>query len=149
MSSNGKYKSAGFLIVLLFSYTANAQVQLSAQNIAGWHLLYNDSLQGANVKGAVDFLKAKGKKVRKPVIVGIIDSGADTTTTNINKAFWTNRKERLDGVDNDKNGYIDDIHGWNFLGTKDGKFNMTSAGTEEYRQFKRLYPKYKNFFQFC
>ena len=144
MSSNGKYKSAGFLIVLLFSYTANAQVQQSAQNIAGWPLLYNDSLQGANVKGAVDFLKAKGKKVRKPVIVGIIDSGADTTTTNINKAFWTNRKERLDGVDNDKNGYIDDIHGWNFLGTKDGKFNMTSAGTEEYRQFKRLYPKYKN-----
>lgn len=33
---------------------------------------------------------------------------------------------------------------WNFLGSKDGSFNMTSAGTEEYREFKRLYPKYKN-----
>lgn len=39
---------------------------------------------------------------------------------------------------------MDDINGWNFLGTSDGSFNMTSAGTEEFREFKRLYPKYKN-----
>lgn len=143
MSSKGFFKFTGLLIAL-FPFAVSAQAQTQKQQLAGWHLLCNDSLQGANVKGAVDFLRSKGKKVRKPVIVGIIDSGADTTATNINKAFWTNRKERLDGVDNDKNGYVDDIHGWNFLGTKDGKFNMTSAGTEEYRQFKRLYPKYKN-----
>lgn len=107
-------------------------------------MLCNDSLQGANVKGALDYLSAKGKKPKKQVIVGIIDSGADTTATNINTAFWINPKERPDGNDDDHNGYVDDIHGWNFLGTKDGSFNMTSAGTEEYRQFKRLYPKYKN-----
>ena len=39
---------------------------------------------------------------------------------------------------------MDDLHGWNFLGTADGTFNMTSAGTQEFREFKRLYPKYKH-----
>ena len=65
-------------------------------------------------------------------------------TVSLQDALWTNPGEKLDGKDNDQNGYVDDVHGWNFLGTKDGKFNMTSAGTEEYREFKRLYPKYKN-----
>ena len=58
-------------------------------------------------------------------------------------SFWRNANEKLNGRDDDGNGYVDDLHGWNFLGTADGKFNMVSAGTEEYRQFKRLYPKYK------
>ena len=143
MSSKKRTRFIGICITFL-SLAASAQTQIQTEQLAGWHLIYNDSLQGANVKGALDYLRAKGKKVKKPVVVGIIDSGADTATANINTAFWNNRKERMDGADNDKNGYIDDIHGWNFLGTKDGKFNMTSAGTEEYRQFKRLYPKYKN-----
>lgn len=77
------------------------------------------------------------------MIVGIIDSGIDTTAVDLQSALWRNLKEKADGKDNDKNGYIDDLHGWNFLGTKDKSFNMTSAGTEEYREFKRLFPKYK------
>lgn len=122
---------------------SGVQAQTVKDNHAGWHLVCNVSLQGANVKAALEYLSMKGKKAKKPVVVGIIDSGADTLLANINNAFWTNPKERRDGKDNDRNGYVDDIHGWNFLGTRDGTFNMTSAGTEEYRQFKRLYPKYK------
>lgn len=134
----------GLLFLVLSLLSSGLCAQTPARRLAGWHLQYADSLQGANVRAALDYLAAKGRKAKRPVVVGIIDSGADTATANINRAFWTNPKERPDGKDNDRNGYVDDIHGWNFLGTKDGSFNMVSAGTEEFRQFKRLYPKYKN-----
>jgi cell wall-associated protease len=45
------------------------------------------------------------------------------------------------GIDDDKNGYIDDIHGWNFLGGPGGKCDFTET-TEEVREYNRLKPKY-------
>lgn len=110
---------------------------------AGWHKQYCDTLRGANINSAFDFISRKKLKPRRQVVVGVVDSGADTTCLSLRESLWRNAKERLDDKDDDGNGYVDDIHGWNFLGTSDGKFNMVSAGTEEYREFKRLYPKYK------
>lgn len=110
----------------------------------GWHKLWNDSAKGANIVAANEFAVKHHLKF-KPVVVGILDSGIDTLSTAVTGSLWTNSKEKpSNSKDDDKNGYVDDVHGWNFLGTKDGSFNMTSAGTEEYREFKRLYPKYKN-----
>ena len=107
-----------------------------------WYRSNTDSVQGAAIDAAIQYLSKYHHKKQKPIIVGIIDSGVDTTVVDLQDALWKNPKEIAgDGKDNDKNGYIDDVHGWNFLGTADGSFNMTSAGTEEYRQFKRLYPK--------
>lgn len=110
----------------------------------GWHKQWNDSLKGANVTAAQQYMKDKRIKPRKTIIVGIIDSGIEPGDQSVAGSLWTNKKEKLNGKDDDGNGYVDDVHGWNFLGTKDGTFNMTSAGTEEFREFKRLYPKYKN-----
>lgn len=125
-------------VVLLFS------ALMAYAQAPGWHRLWADSARGANIAAANDFAKEHHLKA-KPVIVGILDSGVDTLSTAVAGSLWTNAKEKpANGKDDDKNGYADDVHGWNFLGTKDGKFNMTSAGTEEYREFKRLYPKYKN-----
>lgn len=109
-----------------------------------WHKNYKDTLQGSKSEAALSFLKKNKIKAKKAIIVGVIDSGVDTTALDLLPAFWTNQKEKLDGKDNDRNGYIDDVHGWNFLGDKTNTFNMVSAGTEEYREFKRLFPKYKN-----
>lgn len=109
-----------------------------------WHKMHNDTLQGIRSDEAFRYLKSKNLNPSKQIIVGIIDSGIDTTVVDLQSTLWKNSKEKLDGKDNDKNGYIDDIHGWNFLGTKDYSFNMTSAGTEEYREFKRLFLKYKS-----
>jgi subtilisin family serine protease len=51
----------------------------------------------------------------KEVIVGVIDTGVDINHPDLQKAIWTNPKEiPNDGIDNDKNGYIDDVHGWDF-----------------------------------
>lgn len=134
------YIRAGTVLALIFGMYS----EVPAIDKAGWHKEYNDTLHGINLFKAIRFLESRNIEPSATVVVGIIDSGVDTTTIDLTPALWTNPGERIDGRDNDGNGYIDDLHGWNFLGTKDGSFNMTSAGTEEYREFKRLYPKYKN-----
>ena len=137
-------KALAAIFILSVPSLGAAQSAASLSDYAGWHHGYTQQRQGANVKAALDLLTSRGLKPSGPVVVGIIDSGVDTTTVSLQDALWTNPGEKADGKDSDRNGYVDDVHGWNFLGTKDGTFNMISAGTEEYRQFKRLYPKYKD-----
>ncbi|OGX84411.1 peptidase S8 [Hymenobacter lapidarius] len=58
----------------------------------------------------------------QPVIVAVIDSGIDTAHIDLKPMLWRNTQEIAgNGVDDDKNGYIDDVHGWNFLGGADGR----------------------------
>ena len=77
--------------------------------------LVNDTIPGMSVDKAYAEL-LKGKKGVK-VIVGVVDSGVDIDHEDLKPVIWTNSKEVAgNGIDDDKNGYIDDIHGWNFLG---------------------------------
>ena len=98
------------------SYTAK-KGKLSDTELKRWsHLdLAKDSIPGMSVDKAYAEL-LKGKKNVK-VIVGIVDSGVDIDHEDLKAKVWTNKKEIAgNGIDDDKNGYIDDIHGWNFLG---------------------------------
>ena len=64
---------------------------------------------------AYSFLQGK-KGVE--VVVGVVDSGTDLLHEDLRDVAWVNIKEiENNGIDDDKNGYIDDINGWNFLGT--------------------------------
>ena len=77
--------------------------------------LDKDSIPGMSVDKVYSEL-LKGKK-GVSVIVGIVDSGVDIEHKDLKSVIWTNKKEIAgNGIDDDKNGYIDDIHGWNFLG---------------------------------
>lgn len=52
------------------------------------------------------------------VIVAVLDTGLDMEHEDIKANLWTNTKEIAgNGIDDDKNGYIDDIHGWDFIGS--------------------------------
>ncbi|CAM1369726.1 Subtilase family protein [Tenacibaculum sediminilitoris] len=76
--------------------------------------LATDTIPGMSVNKAYDFLKGK-KSVQ--VVVGVVDSGTDLKHEDLMDVAWVNTKEVAgDGIDNDKNGYVDDINGWNFLG---------------------------------
>ncbi len=77
--------------------------------------LVKDSVPGMSVdKAYAELLKDKKGKT---VIVGIVDSGVDIEHDDLKNVIWTNPKEIAgNGIDDDKNGYIDDVHGWNFLG---------------------------------
>jgi cell wall-associated protease len=109
----------------------------------GWHLLDKDQdgFYGISVNKAYEFARAKKLK-SKTVIVAVIDSGVDTLQEDLRDILWTNPKEIPgNGIDDDHNGYVDDIHGWNFLGGKDGT-NVNDDSQEEarvYYQFKKQF----------
>lgn len=77
--------------------------------------ILKDTIPGMSVDRAYNEL-LKGRKFTK-VVVGVVDSGVDIEHPDLTPVVWTNTKEVAgNGIDDDKNGYIDDIHGWNFLG---------------------------------
>ena len=96
-----------------------------------------DSVFGAGVNRAYENLLNGRKAV--PVIVAVIDMGVDTLHEDLIGHIWTNKKEIPgNGIDDDGNGYVDDIHGWNFLGGKNGK-NIVIESYESYREYYRLF----------
>lgn len=126
-------KNAGLLALgIIVSLNGFAQ-----QAPEGWHLkdLKTDGYYGISLQQAYDYLKSKNKK-STPVIVGVVDSGIDTTHEDLTPVMWVNTKEiPANGIDDDKNGYIDDVHGWNFIGGKDPNSNVTKDSYEAARVF--------------
>lgn len=91
--------------------------KISEAELLRWsHLdLIKDTIPGMSVDRAYEEL-LKNKKGQK-VIVAVIDSGTDIEHEDLKGRVWTNAKEIPgNGIDDDNNGYVDDIHGWNFLG---------------------------------
>jgi len=75
----------------------------------------------------------------KDIIVAVIDAGMDINHEDLKDIIWINKDEiPNNGIDDDKNGYVDDIHGWNFLGSKDGKM-----ATGEQLELTRIVKKYR------
>jgi len=124
-------------IFLLFASTAFSQT-----SPANWQLmdLQKDSVYGTSVNRAyAELLKGK---TSHPVIVAVIDVGVDTVHEDLKGRIWTNAKEIPgNGIDDDGNGYIDDVHGWNFLGGKNDR-NILTESYESDREYFRLQPVY-------
>ncbi|MBK6566114.1 MAG: S8 family serine peptidase [Saprospiraceae bacterium] len=80
----------------------------------------------------------------KPVIVAIIDSGIDFDHEDLAENMWVNPGEIAgNGKDDDGNGYMDDIHGWNFIGGPDGS-NVGQDSYEAARVYGMYRYKYEN-----
>lgn len=83
-------------------------------------------------------------KIGTKVIVAVIDGGVDVSHPDLDGNIWTNEKEIAgNGIDDDKNGYIDDIHGWDFIGGKDGT-DVNQDNYELTRVYRDLKKKYSN-----
>ena len=119
-------------------------VALTAQNSApeNWfNLDPSEGVPGVSTEKAYQEI-LKGKK-GKEVIVAVIDSGVDYEHEDLDDVMWVNVDEIPgNGKDDDNNGYVDDIHGWNFLGNKNGE-NIKHDNLE----VTRLYKKYKEMFE--
>ncbi|HEY9185516.1 MAG TPA: S8 family serine peptidase [Salegentibacter sp.] len=111
---------------------------LSETELKGWGGadLMADTIPGMSVNRAYQEIikNNKGKKV----IVAVLDSGVDIDHEDLRSVIWVNRDEIPNNrKDDDKNGYVDDIHGWNFLG------DAVEENMEYTRIMKRLQPKYE------
>ncbi len=101
----------------------------------------NDKMNGVSTERTYKEL-LKDKK-STTVIVGVIDSGVDYEHEDLKNVMWTNPGEIAgNGIDDDKNGYADDIHGWNFIGGKDGK-NIDADNLEVTRLMRKMKPKFE------
>ncbi|NCT94039.1 MAG: S8 family serine peptidase [Chitinophagaceae bacterium] len=103
-----------------------------------WYQLdhQRDSFYGISLKQAYQLLQSSNKKPQ-PVIVAVLDSGIDTTHEDLKNMLWRNPREIPgNGIDDDNNGYIDDVYGWNFLGGKDGR-NVKRVPDERTRIYHR------------
>ena len=142
------FKTTAWAAVALFTINIT---QVTAQELTAkpadppknWHTLdlKQDGFFGISLNQAYDFLKGKKSKT---VVVATIDSGIDTLQKDLRPVLWANTKEIAgNGKDDDGNGYIDDLHGWNFLGGPNNKCDVNET-TEEVREYFRLKNKYTN-----
>ena len=121
--------------------SSNQEIKSSLSKIdkKNWHNLdiEKDSVPGTSVERAYNELlnELKGKKV----IVAVIDTGLDIDHKSLSENIWINKDEKLNGKDDDNNGYIDDIHGWNYLGSS---YNETRDMTRILRDNKINNRKY-------
>ena len=126
------------VLTLLFSLTVYAQ---SEAKIDWFHLDKSEGYNGVASKKAHINL---GQKQGQTVIVAVIDSGIDVDHNDLKDNIWTNTREIAgNGIDDDKNGYIDDVHGWNFIGGPNGK-NVSADSYEGTRIYGKLKYKYEN-----
>ena len=140
-----------FTLVALFCMAGSVSAQVKGTSTSGstfftkrqeppsdWPFLSfsKDSIYGMEVNRAYEFLKDKPKK--RKVIVAVIDSGTDIDHEDLKANLWVNPKEIPgNGIDDDGNGYVDDIHGWNFLGKSDG--TVIGRGLEERNRYFLLH----------
>ena len=105
--------------------------------------LTDDRLFGISAEKAYQTL-LKGKEPVRTVVVAVIDGGVDINHEDLQGQLWINEDETPgNGVDDDNNGYKDDIHGWNFIGGADGE-NVKYDTLELTREVARLRAKYEN-----
>ncbi len=113
------------------------------QQLMTW---YHDDFKGGNTYGvntqnAYKYLESKGLKP-KPVVVAVLDSGVEVDHPGLKPNMWRNPNEVPgNGKDDDGNGYIDDIYGWNFLGGKNGDIDVDNM------EVTRIVKKYQPIFE--
>lgn len=122
--------------LLLSAMSTSVFAQDVDKDVLNW---YNGKRPGMETEKAYKMVK---KKESQTVVVAIIDSGIDIEHEDLKDKIWVNADEIPgNGVDDDNNGYIDDVHGWNFLGNSNGE-NANDIRLEKTRIYAKLDKKY-------
>ncbi|WP_421918958.1 S8 family peptidase [Marinifilum sp.] len=138
-------------LLLVATYIGQAQksegVELSEldSSFLNWYNMDPelDQVQGASVNLAYKEL-LQSKEAKKKIVVAVLDGGVDLNHEDLKDRIWINENEiPNNGIDDDKNGYVDDVNGWNFLGNSKGD-NIITENLEALRIVRKYEPIFKN-----
>lgn len=138
--------AAVFLAGFSFTYAQEAKGNVDPKEdkdlMTWYHKDFSSAkVYGVNTENAYKYLESKGLKP-KTVVVGVLDSGVQVDHPGLVKNIWSNPNEvPNNGKDDDGNGYIDDVHGWNFIGGKNGDIDIDNM------EVTRVVAKYKPIFE--
>ncbi len=128
--------------ILSLCFLLLAQFQMSAQAPENWFHQNPSESEWHGVATEEAYAMLNGRK-GELVVVAVIDSGVDADHEDLKDVMWTNPGEIAgNGIDDDGNGYVDDVHGWNFIGGSGGNVNEDTY--EATRLYKKLKYKYEN-----
>lgn len=116
--------------------------ELTPQQLQTWYQkdYLTDSIPGISLE---KWYSENKKKAKQEVIVAVIDTQLDINHEDLKGQFWTNQKEIANNnIDDDHNGYIDDINGWNFTSNKKGDY-ITWGNFESVRFIRHWDPEFK------
>jgi len=145
-----------FLSSTLMARAQEKSVENLDQKFLNWH--NRDPLKDNTLGTSVDRAYAElivERTPKKTVIVAVIDGGVDINHEDLKGRIWVNEDEIPgNNIDDDRNGYVDDIHGWNFIGNKNGENVMSetmeytrvyrTGGGPDFAKAKKLYEKELN-----
>ncbi|WP_162415397.1 S8 family peptidase [Cyclobacterium roseum] len=137
---------AGLCFGIIFTSSGETDLTYHKDSLKtpeNWFLLdpIEDGYLGTGATKAHEKL-LKDKSPKRTVVVAVIDSGIDIVHEDLKDKIWTNPGEIPgNGIDDDGNGYIDDVHGWNFIGGADGSHVDEDSHelTREYTRLKAIY----------
>lgn len=130
--------------IIFLSFDANAQKtqELTEEELRTWWQkdIEQDTIPGISLERAYDEILKD--KIGNEVVVAVLDTKLDIDHEDLKEQIWVNMDEIPDnGIDDDKNGYIDDVNGWNFLGNSEGD-KVPYQSAEVVRVIKRYEKKY-------
>lgn len=130
-----------FFTLLFFSCKSSRNPESKINN---WYTkdFFLDGIPGISLD---KWYKENDKNLKSStIIVAVIDTQLDILHEDLKNQIWINNKE-IDGnkIDDDNNGYVDDINGWNFLGTKSGNY-VVWANFEYVRYIRKWKPLFEN-----
>lgn len=140
-----KFLIAASFLAFGFSFAQEAEAldPMKDKDMMTWYHkdFKTTGIYGVNTANAYKYLESKGLKP-KTVVVGVLDSGVEVDHPGLIGNMWKNPNEiPNNGIDDDKNGYIDDVHGWNFIGSKNGDIDADNL------EVTRVYKMYKPIFE--
>lgn len=137
------YKGLAVVLLVLLNISGFAQSK-DVKLPPNWYNLdlAKDGYFGISTEKAYSEI-LKDRKPKQNIIVAVIDGGVDIKHEDLKDVLWTNTKEIAgNGIDDDGNGYIDDVHGWNFIGSKGA--NLEYDNLELVRIIRKYTPLYKS-----
>lgn len=128
------------LFVQLTAFSQNKKITLPPN----WYNLdlVADGYFGISTEKAYKELLS-GLQPKQKIVVAVIDGGIEPTHEDLKEVMWVNRGEIPgNGIDDDNNGYIDDVNGWNFIGSSKG--NLAYDNLELIRIYRKFHDKYRS-----